>query len=45
VTDRATFEDPFQYPDGIRLVMVNGEVVLREDSRTSAAPGKAVVPA
>ena len=45
VTDRATFEDPFQYPDGIRLVMVNGQVVLREGRRTSAAPGKAVVPA
>jgi N-acyl-D-amino-acid deacylase len=45
VTDRATFEEPFQYPDGIRLVMVNGEVVLRESQRSAAAPGTAVVPA
>ena len=45
VSDRATFEEPFQYPDGIRLVIVNGEVVLREGERSAAAPGKAVVPA
>ncbi|HEX9893667.1 MAG TPA: amidohydrolase family protein, partial [Gemmatimonadales bacterium] len=45
VADRSTFQDPFQYPDGIRLVLVNGEIVLRDGQRTPAQPGKAVRPA
>lgn len=45
VIDRATFEDPFQYPDGIRLVVVNGQVVLRDGQRTDPRPGQAVAPA
>jgi N-acyl-D-aspartate/D-glutamate deacylase len=28
VCDRATFEDPHRYPDGIPYVIVNGEVVV-----------------
>lgn len=44
VTDRATFEEPFQYPDGIRLVTVNGEIVLRDGQRTEARPGRVVTP-
>jgi N-acyl-D-amino-acid deacylase len=33
VADRATFEDPFQYPVGVRAVLVNGGVALREGER------------
>ncbi|MGE0041777.1 MAG: amidohydrolase family protein [Vicinamibacterales bacterium] len=40
VIDRATFEDPFQYPVGIDTVIVNGEVVLDEGAHTHARPGR-----
>jgi N-acyl-D-aspartate/D-glutamate deacylase len=40
VADRATFEDPFQYPVGIDTVLVNGTVVLDEGTHTNARPGK-----
>jgi N-acyl-D-aspartate/D-glutamate deacylase len=40
VADRATFEDPFQYPVGIDTVLVNGQVVLDEGQHTNARPGK-----
>ncbi len=40
VADRATFENPFQYPVGIDTVIVNGQVVLDEGKHTGAKPGK-----
>ena len=40
VADKATFEDPFQYPVGIDTVLVNGTVVLDEGTHTDARPGK-----
>lgn len=40
VADKATFEDPFQYPVGIDTVLVNGTVVLEEGKHTNARPGK-----
>lgn len=40
VNDRATFEDPFQYPVGIDTVIVGGQVVLDEGTHTNARPGK-----
>jgi N-acyl-D-aspartate/D-glutamate deacylase len=40
VADRATFENPFQYPAGIDTVIVNGRVVLDEGKHTGARPGK-----
>lgn len=40
VADKATFEDPFQYPVGIDTVLVNGKVVLDEGKDTGARPGK-----
>lgn len=40
VADRATFEDPFQYPAGIDTVIVNGMVVLDEGRHTNARPGR-----
>jgi N-acyl-D-aspartate/D-glutamate deacylase len=41
VADRATFEAPFQYPDGISAVVVNGSVALREGQRR-AVTGRAI---
>jgi N-acyl-D-amino-acid deacylase len=43
VADRATWENPKQYPEGIVWVLVNGQVVLREGERTPARPGKVLV--
>jgi N-acyl-D-amino-acid deacylase len=40
VIDRATFENPFQYSEGIATVVVNGRVVLDEGRHTGARPGK-----
>jgi N-acyl-D-amino-acid deacylase len=39
VADRATFEAPHQYPAGIRHVLVNGELVIRDGAHTGARPG------
>jgi dihydroorotase/N-acyl-D-amino-acid deacylase len=39
VIDRATFDDPHQYPDGIPHVFVSGVAVVREGSVTGARPG------
>lgn len=40
VIDRATYDDPIQYPEGIRHVLVNGEVVVEEGEHTGARPGR-----
>ena len=40
VIDRATFEDPQQYPLGIPYVIVNGEVVLDDGEHTGRMPGR-----
>ena len=40
VIDRATFEDPHQYPDGIEYVIVNGTVVIDRGNHLGAKPGK-----
>lgn len=42
VKDRATFEDPAQYPAGIPYVIVNGTVVIDQGEHTGARPGKAL---
>src|SRR5262245_52414905 len=39
VADKATFEQPFQYPVGISAVIVNGVVALREASRSATNAG------
>ena len=39
VTDRATFENPHQYPDGIEFVIVNGEIVIEKGEHTGNLPG------
>ncbi len=40
VKDRATFEDPVQYPVGIPYVIVNGVVVIDKGEHTGAKPGR-----
>jgi N-acyl-D-amino-acid deacylase len=42
VSDRATFEQPHQYPVGISFVIVNGVMVLDNGQMTSARPGIAL---
>jgi N-acyl-D-amino-acid deacylase len=39
LVDRATYADPQQFPDGISLVLVNGEPVVDVDGHTGAQPG------
>ncbi|MGH9933188.1 MAG: N-acyl-D-amino-acid deacylase family protein [Pyrinomonadaceae bacterium] len=40
VLDRATFEMPNQHPDGIKYVIVNGQISVDEGKRTSALAGR-----
>ena len=42
VADTATFDKPFQYPVGIKLVVVNGSIALRDGVRSSVGTGKAL---
>jgi N-acyl-D-amino-acid deacylase len=42
VADRATFEDPVQFPVGIRDVLVGGEFVVRGGELTGQRPGRVV---
>jgi N-acyl-D-amino-acid deacylase len=42
VADRATFEQPHQYPVGISHVFVNGVAVVSEGQATAARPGRAL---
>ncbi|MEP6492413.1 MAG: D-aminoacylase [bacterium] len=44
VQDRATYEDPFQYPVGIHAVAVNGKIALREGQRSAQGTGKSLRP-
>jgi len=44
VIDRATYADPFQYPDGIHAVLVNGQVTLREGQRSNGRFGQGLTP-
>ncbi|GAC1690584.1 MAG: hypothetical protein NVS9B3_09180 [Gemmatimonadaceae bacterium] len=42
IADHATFERPHQYATGMRHVLVNGVVVLRDGEHTGATPGRVV---
>jgi N-acyl-D-amino-acid deacylase len=39
IQDRATYEQPRLYPDGIEWVLVNGEIVIDRGRHTGATPG------
>ncbi len=40
IQDRATFEHPLLYPEGIEYVLVNGQVVVEQGKHTGARPGQ-----
>jgi dihydroorotase/N-acyl-D-amino-acid deacylase len=40
IIDRATFEDPHQYAEGMKYVLVNGEVVVEGGAHTGRRPGR-----
>jgi N-acyl-D-amino-acid deacylase len=40
VRDMATYEQPHQYAEGFRLVVVNGQVVYENGRMTGARPGQ-----
>ena len=42
VADTATFDAPFQYPVGMKVVVVNGTVALRDGQRGTVGTGKAL---
>jgi N-acyl-D-aspartate/D-glutamate deacylase len=42
IIDRATYEDPFQYSEGVEYVIVNGQIVLDRGKHTGAMPGRAL---
>jgi N-acyl-D-aspartate/D-glutamate deacylase len=45
VRDRATYAEPFQYPEGIRAVLVNGVVALRDGEHSETRRGRVLRPA
>jgi len=40
VADRATFQQPKQYPAGINFVVVNGQLAIENGKHTTAKPGQ-----
>jgi N-acyl-D-amino-acid deacylase len=42
IEDRATFAEPFQYPAGVKAVLVNGRVALLDGSREGDRTGRAL---
>jgi len=42
IGDHATFEEPHQYSSGVRHVLVNGQLVLKDGKHTGATPGRVV---
>jgi N-acyl-D-amino-acid deacylase len=42
VIDKSTYTEPFQYPEGIEYVIVNGRVVLEKGKHTQLRPGRAL---
>ncbi|MEZ5285540.1 MAG: amidohydrolase family protein [Vicinamibacterales bacterium] len=42
IIDRATFDNPKQYADGVRYVAVNGTLVVDGGQLTAARPGRAL---
>ena len=43
VTERATFDDPHQYPMGVPMVIVNGSVVVEDGQHTGELPGRVLL--
>jgi N-acyl-D-amino-acid deacylase len=44
VEELSSYEDPYRYPRGIDLVVVNGEVVVRDGEHSGRLPGQVLRP-
>ncbi len=44
IKERATYEEPRQYPEGVEYVVVNGQIVVEGGEHTGALPGRALRP-
>ena len=42
IIDKATFEDPHQYAEGMKYVLVNGQIVVADGQHTGRRPGKII---
>ena len=42
ILDRSTYEEPFQYSEGVAYVIVNGQTVIDKGTHTGARPGRAL---
>ncbi len=42
ILDKTTYEVPIAYPDGIKMVFVNGEAVIEDGEHTGARSGRAL---
>lgn len=42
IQDRATYEQPLLFPEGIDYVLVNGQIVMDHGKHTGARPGQAI---
>jgi N-acyl-D-amino-acid deacylase len=40
IIDRATYDDPIRYPEGIRYVLVNGQIALEDGRETKVLAGR-----
>jgi len=43
IIDRATFDNPHQYPLGMEYVIVNGKVVVKDGEHTGLLPGEVIL--
>jgi N-acyl-D-amino-acid deacylase len=43
IADQATYDIPHAYPTGIRCVLVNGQVILRDGERLPVLPGRVLL--
>lgn len=42
IADLATFENPYQYPRGIKYVLVNGKIVISQEKHTNVLAGEII---
>ena len=42
IVDRATYDEPSRYAEGVDSVVVSGQIVLRRGQMTGALPGRAL---
>jgi N-acyl-D-amino-acid deacylase len=42
INDRATFDDPIAYPEGVPFVLVNGALVVDQEEVTGIMAGHAI---